>query len=182
MPAVSPRQLGDPAFLATYGLDYAYMAGSMANGISSAEMVIALGKAGMLGAFGAGGMVPQRLEAAIQQIQQALAQAGEALADDDVLVASQVRVELIVADVDHLRHVNDVRYARPGTEVAVERAYLYTVRVDTPITVVSCAKAPEAPSTMATAVAPKRCFIIILFLPRFPSSAPLPGARLPSAG
>ena len=72
VPAVSPRQLGDPGFLTAHGLDYAYMAGSMANGISSAEMVIALGKAGMLGAFGAGGLVPQRLETAIQQVQQAL--------------------------------------------------------------------------------------------------------------
>ena len=72
VPAVSPRQLGDPGFLAAHGLEYAYMTGSMANAISSVEMVIALGRAGMLGAFGAGGLVPQRLEAAIRQVQAAL--------------------------------------------------------------------------------------------------------------
>ena len=69
---VNPEYLGDPAFLGTYGLRYAYMTGSMANAISSEAMVIALGQKGMLGAFGAGGLVPDRLEAAIQHIQQAL--------------------------------------------------------------------------------------------------------------
>jgi trans-AT polyketide synthase/acyltransferase/oxidoreductase domain-containing protein len=64
-----PEFLGDQAFLETYGLRYAYMAGSMANGISSEAMVISLGKAGMLGAFGAGGLLPDRLEEAILRIQ-----------------------------------------------------------------------------------------------------------------
>ncbi len=64
--------LGDPAFEQTYGTRYAYASGAMAQGISSAELVIALGKAGMLGSFGAAGMVPPRLEAAIQKVQAAL--------------------------------------------------------------------------------------------------------------
>jgi len=71
-PALSRRSLGDPAFLSTYGLDAAYVGGSMANGISGAEMVIALGRAGMLGAFGAGGCTPARLSAAIDRVQEAL--------------------------------------------------------------------------------------------------------------
>ncbi len=66
------QQLGDSGFRAAYGLQYAYMGGSMANAISSEAMVIALGKAGMLGAFGAGGLLPERLETAIRQIQTAL--------------------------------------------------------------------------------------------------------------
>jgi len=69
---VTRRSLGDPAFLATYGLEAAYMGGSMANGISSEELVIALGGAGMLGAFGAGGCPPRRLEEAIRRVQAAL--------------------------------------------------------------------------------------------------------------
>jgi trans-AT polyketide synthase/acyltransferase/oxidoreductase domain-containing protein len=64
--------LGDAAFKGTYGTKYAYACGSMAQGISSAELVIALGNAGMLGSFGAAGMVPPRLEAAIQKVQAAL--------------------------------------------------------------------------------------------------------------
>jgi len=72
LPAFEPEQLGDPAFRETYGLQYNYMAGAMANGIASAELVIALGKAGMLGSFGAGGQVLSRIETAIDTIQAAL--------------------------------------------------------------------------------------------------------------
>ncbi len=72
LPAFLPEQLGDPAFRQTYNLKYNYMAGAMANGIASAELVIALGKAGMLASFGAGGLVPARIEAAIDAIQAAL--------------------------------------------------------------------------------------------------------------
>jgi len=66
------ENLGDERFLHTYGLRYACYGGAMANGISSEEMVIALGKAGMMGSYGAGGMSPQRVEEAIRKIQAAL--------------------------------------------------------------------------------------------------------------
>ncbi|HOT92544.1 MAG TPA: PfaD family polyunsaturated fatty acid/polyketide biosynthesis protein [Anaerolineae bacterium] len=72
VPPVRAQHLGDAGFRTAHGLQYAYMAGSMANAISSVEMVIALGKAGMLGSFGAGGVLPERLEAAILRIQEAL--------------------------------------------------------------------------------------------------------------
>lgn len=66
------QQLGDPNFLSFYGVQSAYMTGAMAGGIASEEMVIALGKEKILGSFGAGGLPPERLEAAINRIQQAL--------------------------------------------------------------------------------------------------------------
>lgn len=72
--ALSPQQLGDRSFLDFHGVKYAYAAGAMAGGIASAELVIALGKAGILASFGAAGLVPSRIEAAIHQIQQALPQ------------------------------------------------------------------------------------------------------------
>ncbi|AZQ63093.1 PfaD family polyunsaturated fatty acid/polyketide biosynthesis protein [Flammeovirga pectinis] len=72
IPAYAPEQLGDPAFKAAYGLKYNYMGGAMANGISSEDLVIALGKAGMLCSFGAGGLIPSRIEQAIDKIQAAL--------------------------------------------------------------------------------------------------------------
>jgi len=72
VPPATPQVFGDPGFRAAHGLEYAYMAGSMANAISSEALVIALGRAKMLGAFGAGGLSPQRLEAAIHTIQEAL--------------------------------------------------------------------------------------------------------------
>ncbi len=71
-PPLSLPGLGDPTFLTTYNAKYAYAAGSMANGISGEELVIALGRERILGSFGAGGLLPKRIEAAIHRIQQAL--------------------------------------------------------------------------------------------------------------
>lgn len=72
LPPYTPAQLGDPGFRQAYGTRFCYMAGAMANGIASAELVIALGRAGMLASFGAGGLVPARIEQAILAIQAAL--------------------------------------------------------------------------------------------------------------
>lgn len=72
VPPVSIQQLGAPDFLSTHGVNSAYAAGAMANGIASEELVIALGKAKVLSSFGAGGLSPSRVEEAIHRIQQAL--------------------------------------------------------------------------------------------------------------
>ncbi len=72
VPALPIEDLGDPGFKKTYRVRCAYYAGSMANGIASVEMVVALGKAGLLGSFGAAGLIRSRLESAIQGIQAAL--------------------------------------------------------------------------------------------------------------
>jgi PfaD family protein len=71
-PALHPRKLGDLAFRRTHGLRYAYVAGSMANGISSEELVEAMSRAGMLGFFGAAGLSLSRIEAAIDRLQRNL--------------------------------------------------------------------------------------------------------------
>jgi len=67
-----PEQLGDPSFRRDYNLRYAYKTGAMANGIASEDLVIAMGQAGLLGSFGAAGLVPKRVLAAIEKIQSAL--------------------------------------------------------------------------------------------------------------
>ena len=74
-PAISPAGLGDPVFKSAHGLTYPYVAGAMANGITSVAMVEAVGKAGMIGFFGAAGLSPQRVEEAIVDLQQRLGQA-----------------------------------------------------------------------------------------------------------
>jgi trans-AT polyketide synthase, acyltransferase and oxidoreductase domains len=71
-PSLLPHQLGDPTFHTFHGVKYAYAAGAMAGGIASADLVIALGKEKILSSFGAGGLPPVRIEAAIHRIQQAL--------------------------------------------------------------------------------------------------------------
>ena len=72
VPPLSISQLGDAGFKRAHGTKYSYYTGAMANGIASEEMVIALGKEGFLGSFGAGGIVPSRVKEAIIRIQEAL--------------------------------------------------------------------------------------------------------------
>lgn len=73
------HQLGDPSFQADYALKYNYKTGAMANGIASEELVIAMGKAGLIGSFGAAGLVPSRVEEAIKTIQEALSKESYAV-------------------------------------------------------------------------------------------------------
>ncbi len=71
-PAIRPEDLGDAEFRETHGLRYAYIAGAMANGIASERLVEAMGKAGMIGFFGAAGLPIDRIDAAIQHVRAAL--------------------------------------------------------------------------------------------------------------
>ena len=52
-PAFSLANLGAAGFCADHRLRYPYVAGAMANGIGSAELVEAMSRAGLLGFFGA---------------------------------------------------------------------------------------------------------------------------------
>ncbi|SEW00691.1 PfaD family protein [Chitinophaga sp. YR573] len=72
LPAISPENIGDKTFRERYNVKYAYMTGAMANGIASERMVIELGKNDILSSFGAAGLVPSLLEAAIIKIKLAL--------------------------------------------------------------------------------------------------------------
>jgi PfaD family protein len=74
VPPLTSKNLGDANFLKFHNVKYAYAAGAMAQGIASEELVIALGKEGILSSFGAGGLAPTRVETAINRIQQALHQ------------------------------------------------------------------------------------------------------------
>ena len=61
--------LGAESFKKAHNVRYAYHCGAMANGIASENMVIALGKAGIICSFGAAGLVKSRVEEAIHRIQ-----------------------------------------------------------------------------------------------------------------
>jgi len=68
VPACLPRHLGSANFARDHGVRFCYLAGAMANGISSAELVEAMGRAGMLAFFGAAGLGPGPIEDAIDRI------------------------------------------------------------------------------------------------------------------
>jgi len=63
------ENLGSTDFCHDHAIRYPYMGGSMAKGISSVAMVEALARAGMLGFFGAAGLLIEEVEAAIDQLQ-----------------------------------------------------------------------------------------------------------------
>ncbi|RCX20121.1 PfaD family protein [Anaerobacterium chartisolvens] len=72
IPSISGEKLGDRGFINDYGTRYAYMGGAMANGISSVEMVVELGRNGFMGSFGSGGLSMDVIKEAITSIQKAL--------------------------------------------------------------------------------------------------------------
>ena len=65
---VLPENLGDLDFCAELGIRYPFVGGSMAKGISSAQIAEELGNAGMLGFFGAAGLPFHEVEAAVDRL------------------------------------------------------------------------------------------------------------------
>src|SRR5262245_7290812 len=72
MMAITAESLGSAEFKRDYGLRYAYLAGAMYKGIASKELVAAIGKAGMMGYLGCGGMDVADIDAALRFIKSEL--------------------------------------------------------------------------------------------------------------
>lgn len=85
VPPASTEQLGDESFRADHGLRYAYVSGAMAAGIGSEAIVEEMAKHGMLGFFGAAGLSPSRVEAAIERLMKGLRVEGRRLKDEQPL-------------------------------------------------------------------------------------------------
>lgn len=69
VPPLAPDSFGDATFKRMLGIRYPYVAGAMANAITSVEMVVAAARAGMVGFFGAAGLPPAKVELAIDRLQ-----------------------------------------------------------------------------------------------------------------
>lgn len=72
LPPLYPEWLGDRSFLETHGLRFPYVAGAMANGIATTDLVIAMARAGMLGFFGAAGLTVPRISEGLDRLEAAL--------------------------------------------------------------------------------------------------------------
>ena len=68
LPAIYPEWLGDRSFCEVHGVRFPYVAGEMANGITTTRMCIAMAEAGMVGFFGAGGLGYPRVEEAVDEL------------------------------------------------------------------------------------------------------------------
>ncbi len=67
-PPCRPQNFGSSSFASQHGVRFCYVAGAMANGVGSVELVEAMGRAGMLAFFGAAGLGPDTVEDAIDRI------------------------------------------------------------------------------------------------------------------
>ena len=69
---ITGESLGSEEFKRDYGLRYAYLTGGMYKGIASKEMVVRVGKAGMMGFFGTGGLELPEIESTVRYIRREL--------------------------------------------------------------------------------------------------------------
>jgi len=71
-PPLRMTDLGDNSFCSDHRIRLPYMTGAMANGIASTRLVKAIANAGMLGSFGAAGLMVPQIETAILELKSAL--------------------------------------------------------------------------------------------------------------
>lgn len=71
-----PEWLGDRRFREQHDLRFAYMGGAMARGIATTDLVVSLARAGGIGMFGAAGLSPEQVSAAIDRLESALGSTG----------------------------------------------------------------------------------------------------------
>ena len=101
LPRAPLASLGDPSFCRDHKLKYPYVAGAMANGIASEELVIAMGNADMLGIFGAAGLEVARVDAALTRLAKALP--GKTYGSNLIHSPNEPQLEEEIVDL-YLRH------------------------------------------------------------------------------
>lgn len=108
LPPVYPEWLGDRSFCEAHSLRFPYVAGSMANGIATPALVIAMARAGMLGFFGSGGLSYNKVSKALTTVEKELA--GTALAWGANLIHSpyEPALECSLADLFITRGVRNM--------------------------------------------------------------------------
>ena len=110
LPPLFPEWLGDRSFNDSHGVRFPYVAGAMANGIATVELVVAMARAGMLGFFGAAGLSLGRIERAVDELNATL---GSGLPWGSNLIHSpnEPALEAAVADLYIRRGVRRVSAA-----------------------------------------------------------------------
>lgn len=104
-PPLPLEYLGDNSFKMRHNLKYPYIAGAMANGITSTRMVEAMAHDGMMGFFGSGGLSLAQVEGAVMHLKKELGPTSLPLAWGFNLIHSHGDPELEMAVVDlYLKH------------------------------------------------------------------------------
>ena len=98
LPALYPEWLGDRSFSEVHAVRFPYVAGAMFRGIASADMVIAMAKAKMIGFFGAAGLSLTDLEKAIDKIKTAFGDSGLSWGSNLIYSPNEPELEEKVVD------------------------------------------------------------------------------------
>lgn len=131
LPGLYPEWLGDRSFNETHGVRFPYVAGAMANGIATTDIVIEMGRAGMLGFFGAAGLAYPRVEEAIGRLEQALGGTSQAWGVNLIHSPNEPALEEAVADLLLRRGVRRVSAsAYLGLTPAIVRYAVSGLRTD----------------------------------------------------
>lgn len=113
--------LGNPGLKKLYNLKYAYMVGGMYRGVTSKEMVVSLGKNGMIGFLGTGGVKLDDIGKQIDYIQNNLAY-NEAYGVNLVYAIGKEEREKALFDMLLKKNVRNVELA---AYMSVSKAVLY---------------------------------------------------------
>ena len=125
LPALYPEWLGDRTFAEAHGVRFPYVCGAMANGIATTELVIEAARAGFLGFFGAAGLSPDRVSAAIDELQAAL-QPNEPWGSNLIHAPNEPAIEAAIADLYIRRQVRRVSASAYMSLTAPIVRYAYT--------------------------------------------------------
>lgn len=117
------RSLGSAVFRQRYRTKYAYVAGSMYRGIASPNLVVRMGRAGLIGFFGTGGLSHDAIADGIRAIQRQLVN-GEAyganlLADYSSPEYERTTVELFLKH--DIRHVEAAAFIKATPAIVLFR-------------------------------------------------------------
>lgn len=106
---IEPEGLGSATFRRRYHLRYAYLAGAMYKGVASKELVVAMGRAGLLGFLGTGGMPLAQIDQDIHFIQRTLT--GVSYGMNLICNINHPQIEMDTAELFMNRHVTCVEAA-----------------------------------------------------------------------
>lgn len=120
VPGFSMSDFGDAGFCRRHELRLPYMAGAMAHGIASTDLVIALAEKGMLASYGAAGLPLERVATALDLLQSRLA--GRSYAVNFIHSPQEPRIEQQLA---HLLLDKGITLVEASAFMKLSKALVY---------------------------------------------------------
>lgn len=111
LPPLYPEWLGDRSFLEVHNVRFPYVAGAMANGIATTDLVIEMARCGALGFFGSAGLSPERVIQALDTLERELGIDGPSWGANLIHSPNEPALEAKVADLYIKRDVRRVSAA-----------------------------------------------------------------------